>query len=131
MQIMNLGAGTEAETVEESCFLPCSPWLGQSEFLDHPGPVVQEWHHPQCGVPSHINHSLRKCTYCLTYDRSDGNTFLIESSSSQITVAYAKLRRQKQKRKQQTPKNNNNRTNQYMHYLTSYYTAHNFTFQML
>jgi hypothetical protein len=37
---LELEAGTEAETMEECCFLPCSLWFAQQLFLYSPGPLV-------------------------------------------------------------------------------------------
>jgi hypothetical protein len=56
----NLESATEAEAMEESCLMSCSPGLAQFALLHNPGLPAQGWYHPQW--PCH-NHSSTKMLY--------------------------------------------------------------------
>lgn len=55
------------------------PWFARPSLLYHPGPPVQESHHPQWAVPSHISYESRK----RPTGQSDGVNFLSEMISFQ------------------------------------------------
>lgn len=44
-------AGTEAEALEEHCFVAFSSWAAQLDFLHNPGSPAQGWHCPQWTAP--------------------------------------------------------------------------------
>lgn len=39
----NLEAGSDAESIKESCLLVCSLWFSQPAFLQIPGPPTMNW----------------------------------------------------------------------------------------
>lgn len=94
----NQEAGTEVKTTEK-CLLAWSPWLTQSVFFYAPHPPVQSWQHLQWAGLSHSKHQLRKCPQaCLRVSPIGDILFIVESS--QITLAYVKLRNNNKPQKQ-------------------------------
>lgn len=63
----NLETGTATETMEEHCWLPCSPWFAQFAFLSHPKPTAD-------GGTTHIKHeSIKTCLIDESTEQSDGD----------------------------------------------------------
>lgn len=79
-----VGAGVDADTMEEHGLLACFSWLSQLESTYKEVPHLQ-WAGP------HNNYHLRKCPTGLPTCPSFGGIFLIELFSLQTTLTCGKL----------------------------------------
>ena len=94
----NMEAGTEAETMEEFCLLPCSPLLSQFNFFctAQDRPPWGGTSHSGLGTPTSGIH-LEKYLSGLLTDQSDGGMFSV--SPSQMTLGCVKLKKKRKKKK--------------------------------
>ena len=67
---------------------PCS-----AGFLTQPRPTAQEWRYPQWARPFQMNHQKGKHSTVRPRGQYDGIIFSVEIPSSQLTLAYVRLKK--------------------------------------
>ena len=86
-------AGTEEEAVEACCLLACSPWLAQTAFLRHLGPLPTGQHCLWWAGLSHSGHLPRTCPP--DAGQAYWSIFSIMISSFQICLGLCQVNKNK------------------------------------